>query len=41
MATQFPRGSYLHCPDGSHMSMWDDQAVWVGGLVRFLQANAR
>jgi len=41
MATQFPRGSYLHCPTGSHMSMWDDQQVWVNGLIRFLQANAQ
>jgi proline iminopeptidase len=40
MSTQFPRGSHLHCPAGSHMSMWDDQQTWVRGLVRFLQANA-
>jgi len=41
MATQFPRGTYLHCPDGSHMGMWDDQQVWVGGLIRFLRMNEK
>ncbi|MEK7257453.1 MAG: proline iminopeptidase-family hydrolase, partial [Bacteroidota bacterium] len=25
MSTQVKKGRYLHCPDGSHMSMWDDQ----------------
>ena len=25
MARRLPRGRYLHCPDGSHMAMYDDQ----------------
>jgi proline iminopeptidase len=38
MATKLPRGSYLHCPNGSHMAMYDDEATWFGGLIRFLRA---
>ncbi len=37
MAKQMPRGRYLFCPDGSHMAMYDDQQVYVEGLVRFLR----
>ncbi len=36
MARRLPRGRYLHCPHGSHMAMYDDQAVYFEGLVRFL-----
>jgi hypothetical protein len=32
-----PRGRYLHCPDGSHMAMYDDQQVYFAGLVDFLR----
>ena len=27
MADRLPRGYYLHCPAGSHLAMYDDQAV--------------
>ncbi len=37
MSTQLPKGSYLFCPDGSHMSMYDDQQVYMKGLIQFLQ----
>jgi proline iminopeptidase len=37
MASRLPQGRYLHCPDGSHMAMYDDQAVYFGGLTGFLQ----
>ena len=37
MAQQFPRGQYLHCPEGSHMAMYDDQLTYMRGLIRFLQ----
>lgn len=37
MATQMPKGQHLHCPNGSHMSMWDDQEVYMAGLIRFLK----
>jgi proline iminopeptidase len=36
MANAFPRGRYLHCPNGSHMAMYDDQSVYMEGLIRFL-----
>ncbi len=37
MATQVQHGTYLYCPNGSHMSMYDDQQVYMKGLVAFLQ----
>jgi proline iminopeptidase len=39
MASAFPRGSYLHCPTGSHLAMYDDQQTYVNGLVAFLTAQ--
>ncbi|NMO13942.1 proline iminopeptidase-family hydrolase [Pyxidicoccus fallax] len=36
MAGQVKRGRYLHCPNGSHMAMYDDQKTYMEGLVRFL-----
>lgn len=36
MAAALPRGCHLHCPDGSHMAMVDDQAVYIQGLIDFL-----
>lgn len=36
MATQFPKGESLTCPNGSHMSMYDDQEVYFKGLIAFL-----
>lgn len=29
-------GRYLYCPNGSHMSMWDDQKVYMAGVVQFI-----
>jgi proline iminopeptidase len=37
MATQVQNGTYLFCPNGSHMSMYDDQLVYMNGLVSFLK----
>ena len=37
MATQFPNGRFLLCPNGSHMSMWDDQEQYFRGLIGFLK----
>ena len=37
IASQVSKGSYLHCPNGSHMAMYDDQEVYIGGLVSFLK----
>lgn len=36
MATQLPKGQYLHCPNGSHLAMYDDQEVYFKGLVDFI-----
>lgn len=41
MADRLPRGRYLHCPDGSHLAMYDDQQVYFAGLVDFLQGLDR
>ena len=38
MAQRLPQGSYLECPDGSHLAMYDDQATYFAGLVDFLIA---
>lgn len=37
MAEQFPRGTYLHCPDGSHLAQYDDPHHYFPGLIDFLQ----
>lgn len=31
-------GSYLYCPNGSHMSMYDDQQTYIKGLIKFIKA---
>jgi proline iminopeptidase len=31
MSTQVQNGSFLYCPKGSHMDMWDDQEVYMAG----------
>ena len=41
MADRLPCGQYLHCPDGSHMAMYDDQRVYFAGLIDFLNGLAR
>jgi proline iminopeptidase len=38
VSTQVQHGSFLLCPNGSHLSMWDDQQTYVDGLARFLAA---
>jgi hypothetical protein len=38
MAGAVQQGTYLHCPNGSHMAMYDDQSTYMEGLIRFLQA---
>jgi len=37
MASELPRGRYLYCPEGSHLSLYDDQQVYVEGLISFLR----
>jgi len=37
MAGKFPRGTYLFCPNGSHMAMYDDQVTYFNGLIDFIR----
>ena len=36
MATEVQNGEYLHCPQGSHLSMYDDQEVYFEGLINYI-----
>jgi proline iminopeptidase len=38
MSGQVQNGSYLLCNNGSHMSMYDDQEVYMNGLIKFIKA---
>lgn len=35
-STKVKQGSYLYCPNGSHMAMWDDQEHYFSGLLEWL-----
>jgi len=37
MADRMPAGRYLHCPNGSHMDMYDDQVTYFQGLIAFIR----
>lgn len=37
MSAQFPKGQFLLCPNGGHMSFWDDQEHYFPGLIKFLK----
>lgn len=30
-------GSYLYCPNGSHLAMWDDQQVFMNGVIKWIK----
>ncbi len=36
MADEIPQARYLHCPEGSHMAMYDDEKTYFEGVTRFL-----
>ena len=38
VSARVQHGSFLLCPDGSHCAMWDDQAHYFPGLLRWLKA---
>jgi proline iminopeptidase len=41
MAKKVQKGRYLFCPNGSHLALYDDQKVYVEGLIKFiLDVNA-
>ncbi len=37
MATQFPKGRFLLCPNSGHMAMYDDGPLYFGGTIKFLR----
>jgi len=37
IARAVARGRYLHCPNGSHMAMYDDQQTYFAGVTAFLK----
>ncbi|GAA4282320.1 proline iminopeptidase-family hydrolase [Gaetbulibacter aestuarii] len=37
MSTQVQNGSFLLCPNGSHMAMYDDQKTYFDGLINFVK----
>lgn len=37
MSEQVQNGSFLLCPNGSHMAMYDDQDVYMKGLIKFIR----
>jgi proline iminopeptidase len=38
MARMMPNARAAICPNGSHLTMWDDQAVYFHHLLGFLKA---
>jgi len=36
MSREVKQGRYLFCPDGSHLSIYDDQKTYVEGIISFL-----
>lgn len=36
MARQVKKGRYLFCPNGSHLAIYDDQKVYMSGIIQFL-----
>lgn len=37
MASEVENGQYLHCPNGSHLPMYDDSEVFFKGLIKFIK----
>lgn len=37
MSNQVQNGTFLYCPNGGHMSMYDDQDIYVPGLIKFMK----
>ncbi len=36
-STMVQKGRFLFCPNGSHLSMWDDQEVFMSGVIKFIR----
>lgn len=37
MASKIPLGTYLYCPEGSHLAMYDDQVTYFEGIIGFIR----
>jgi proline iminopeptidase len=37
MASEVQNGRYLHCPNSGHLSQFDDQEIYVNGVIKFLK----
>ena len=37
MSRLVQNGRYLYCPNGSHLAMWDDQKVFMTGVIDFIK----
>ena len=37
ISTEVQNGRYLHCPNGSHLSQYDDQEHFFPGLIKFIK----
>jgi proline iminopeptidase len=37
MSEMIPNARYLHCPNGSHMAMYDDQERYFRGVIAFIR----
>lgn len=38
IAGQVKNGSYLYCPNGSHCCFYDDQQVYMAGVIKFIKS---
>jgi proline iminopeptidase len=36
IAQKVQKGRYLYCPHGSHLAIYDDQQVYMTGLIQFI-----
>ncbi|MCF8474155.1 MAG: proline iminopeptidase-family hydrolase [Emcibacter sp.] len=36
MAHSLPKGHFLLCPNGGHLSQWDDEDIFFRGLIKFI-----
>jgi proline iminopeptidase len=37
IAQSVKKGRYLFCPNGSHLALYDDQTVYMKGLIQFIR----
>jgi len=37
MSKLCPKGKYLYCPNGGHLSMWDAQQEYYPGVIKFIK----